>query len=261
LSQLEFDEEVGKQLEAAYQIGDAVRRRRLVREALGAAPGEHILDVGCGPGFYCVELADEVGSGGSVVGVDSSPQMLALAARRAEGRPNIELREGEATAVPVEDQSVDGAISVQVLEYVADPPRALAELHRALRPGGRLVLWDIDWATVSWHSAEPDRMERVLTAWDEHLADPSLPRTLGAAMRSAGFEDVRMHAHAFATDRSDPDAYGVALMPLIGGFAAGRAGVSGDEAAAWVAEQADLLERGGFFFSCSQFCFTGRRRG
>ena len=41
---------------------------------------------------------------------------------------------------------------MQVLEYVSDPAAALADLHRALRPGGRLVVWDVDWSTVSWHS-------------------------------------------------------------------------------------------------------------
>jgi 2-polyprenyl-3-methyl-5-hydroxy-6-metoxy-1,4-benzoquinol methylase len=50
VSQLAFDEETGKQLEALYRIGDAVRRRSLVRAALGAFPDERILDVGCGPG-------------------------------------------------------------------------------------------------------------------------------------------------------------------------------------------------------------------
>ena len=66
------------------------------------------------------ELLEEVGPGGSVVGVDNSPQMLALAARRCEGHDNAEFHEADATALPVEDASVDGALCVQVLEYVPD---------------------------------------------------------------------------------------------------------------------------------------------
>jgi arsenite methyltransferase len=58
VSQAAFDEETGRQLEALYRIGDAVRRRCLVRAALGASPDERILDVGCGPGFYCAELVE-----------------------------------------------------------------------------------------------------------------------------------------------------------------------------------------------------------
>jgi len=261
VNRLAFDEEMGKQLEALYRIGDAVRRRRLVRRALGAASGESILDVGCGPGFYCAELLGEVGPDGKVVGVDSSPQMLALAARRCEGHDNVELNEGEATSLPVEDARFDAALCVQVLEYVRDVSRGLAELHRALRPGGRVVVWDVDWATVSWRSADPARMARVLGAWDEHLVHPSLPRTLVPAMRSAGFEQVEMEAHSFATADFDPDTYGAAAVPIIRSFVPGHNGVSQDDAEAWAAEQQELGDRGEFYFACLQFCFTGTRLG
>jgi SAM-dependent methyltransferase len=259
VSQLGFDEATGKQLEALYRIGDAVRRRRLVRAALGAAPGERILDVGCGPGFYCAELLEEVKPGGSVVGLDSSPQMLSLAARRCEGHANVEFHRADATALPVEDASFDAALCVQVLEYVPDIAAALAELRRAVRPGGRVVVWDVDWATVSWQSADPARMERVLEAWDEHLAHPSLPRTLGPAMRSAGFEQVESEAHSFTTVDFDPDTYGAAAVPIIASFVRGRNGVSEDEARTWVAEQQALGKRGEFYFACLQLCFKARR--
>ncbi len=144
VSQLVFDEETGKQLEALYRIGDAVRRRRLVRAALAAVPGDRILDVGCGPGFYCAELLEEVGPEGSIVGLDSSPPMLDLAARRCEGHGNVEFRQADATSLPVEDATFDAALCVQLLEYVPDVAACLAELHRALRPGGRVVVWDVD---------------------------------------------------------------------------------------------------------------------
>ena len=164
MSQVEFDAEVAARIESLYRIGDALRRRGIVREALGAAPGERILDVGCGPGFYCAELADEVGPSGSVVGVDSSPAMLDLAARRCSGLKGVELRSGEAVSLPVDDASFDAALCVQVLEYVADPTVALAEMHRTLRPGGRVVVWDVDWATVSLYALDPALTQRVLRA-------------------------------------------------------------------------------------------------
>jgi ubiquinone/menaquinone biosynthesis C-methylase UbiE len=258
-NQAVFDEEGSRQLEAVYRIGDVVRRRDLVRSSLAAAPGERILDVGCGPGFFCAELHEQVGPDGLVVGVDSSPAMLALAARRCEGRKNVTLHEADATSLPVEDASFDGAVCVQVLEYVADVPAGLSELYRAVRPGGRVVVWDVDWATVSWHSKDPARMTRVLEAWDEHLAHPSLPRVLAPAMRAVGFEDVRMEPHPFATARFDPDSYGVAIIPAIGSFVSGRRGVSGDDAEAWASELSELGDRGEFYFACLQCCFLGIR--
>ena len=256
MSQIEFDDAMAARIEALYRIGDAARRRRLVRSALGAASGERVLDVGCGPGFYCAELAEEVGPSGSVVGVDPSPAMLELAARRCGGNETVELRTGDADALPVDDADFDAALCVQVLEYVPDPTAALAEMNRALRPGGRVVVWDVDWATVSMHARDPALTSRVLRAWDEHLVHPSLPRTLGSRLRSAGFEEIHMEAHAFATGEPDPETYGVAMLPFIGAFVVGHNGISNDEAQAWVSEQRELGERGEFYFSITQLCFT-----
>ena len=138
------------------------------------------------------------------------------------------------------DGAFDGAICVQVLEYVDEATEALAEIHRALRPGGRIVVWDVDWGTLSLHARDEERNARVLRAWDEHLVHPALPRTLGARLRAAGFADVRMGAHAFAAVQWDPEFYGVGLLPLIAAFVPGRLGLSEDDARAWLDEQADL---------------------
>jgi arsenite methyltransferase len=259
MSQLEFDQSVAKQLEVVYRTRDVRRRRALVGEALGAEPGERVLDLGCGPGFYVAELLERVGPSGSVVGVDASREMLAAARERCAGHSNVDFRQGNATALPVDAATFDRALCVQVLEYVADAPAALAELHRALRPGGRLVVWDVDWATVSWHSSEPQRMERVLRAWEGHLTHPSLPRTLAPQLRAAGFEQVAAEGHPFATTEFTPEAYGVASIPVIERYVAGREEVGAEEASAWAAEQRELGERGEFFFACLQFCFIATR--
>jgi SAM-dependent methyltransferase len=259
MSQLVFDDGLVDQLESLYHKRDILRRRALVREAVGAQPGERILDVGCGPGFYVAELLEQVGPQGSMVGVDVSPQMLAVAARRCERHSNVDFREGPATALPVDDASFDAALSVQVLEYVADTPAALAEIHRVVRPGGRVVIWDVDWATVSWHSADPERMARALRAWDAHLAHPSLPRTLTAQLRAAGFADVRMHGHAFVDNAFDPEAYLAATLPLIEDYLVGSGLIAVDEARAWAAEQRELGARGEYYVACIQFCFAATK--
>jgi SAM-dependent methyltransferase len=183
--------------------------------------------------------------------------MLAVAAHRVEGHANVTFREADATSLPVEDAGFDAALSVQVLEYVPDADRALAELYRAVRPGGRVVVWDVDWTTVSWHATDAAAMEHALNAWDEHLAHPALPRTLKRRLRAAGFEDIAAEGHVFATMELVPDAYVGAIFPVIEGFVAERSGA--DDAKAWAADQRELDARGEFFFSCTQFCFTARR--
>src|SRR5438552_7613038 len=160
VSDLVFDEALSRQLEVLYATADVLRRRRLVHDALDVRVGERIVDVGCGPGFYVSEVLEQVGPTGFVVGIDASPAMRAVAPHRCQGHDNVEFHEAEATSLPLPAASVDGAMSVQVLEYVADPAAALAEMHRVVRPGGRVVIWDVDWATVSWYSRDPDRMAR-----------------------------------------------------------------------------------------------------
>ena len=261
VAQLEFDEGMAQQLDVLYRRRDVVRRRRLVQEALSARPGERVLDVGCGSGFYVTELLDRVGREGSVTGVDSAPAMLAVAAKRAEGRDNVAFYEADATNLPVADGTFDAAVSVQVLEYVPDATAALAEMHRALLPGGRVVIWDVDWATVSWHTTDHARMRRLLDAWDRHLTHPSLPQTLAPRLREAGFSDVSMAGHTFATTALDPETYGGALTPLIVQYAVEQGGMDAADAAEWKAEQDRLAARGEFYFACIQLCFGARKSG
>jgi ubiquinone/menaquinone biosynthesis C-methylase UbiE len=256
MSHLQFDQSMVDGLERLYATRDVLRRRALIRAALGAEKGDRVLDVGCGPGFYVAELLESVGPAGSVVGVDPSPDMLSVAARRAEGHANVEFYEGRATAVPVAGPSFDRALSVQVLEYVADVPAALAEMRRVLRPGGRLVIWDVDWATVSWQALDRALMRRALEAFDRHLVHPSLPQTLSASLRDAGFADVHMDAHAFATNELVRDAYGGSLVPMLTGYVVDRGGMSAEDAQSWADEQRELAAHGKFFFCVTQFCFS-----
>ena len=256
MSQLQFDRRLIQGLERLYSTRDVLRRRELVRAALGARSGDRILDVGCGPGFYITELLEAVGREGAVAGADISADMLAVAAKRAAGHGSVEFHEADATSLPVPDASFERAVCVQVLEYVRDVPAALAEMHRVLRPGGRMLVWDVDWSTVSWHAIDRQLMRQVLAAWDKHLTHPCLPQTLAAQLRNAGFQDVRMDAHAFATTELIPDAYGGSLVPLLEQYVAEQGGISQQEAKAWADEQRELGDHGEFFFTVTQFCFT-----
>src|SRR5215204_5036867 len=261
MSQLSFSRETGEQLERAYGAPEILRRRAIVYEALRPLPGQRILDAGCGPGFYVAELAEKVRPDGFVVGVDQSADMLGLAAARSAGRSNVEFREGEATALPVQDEEFDAAVSVQMLEYLTDVDAALGELYRALRPGGRVALWDIDWSTVSWHSEDPERMQRVLDAWDHHLSDPVLPRTLGARLTATGFEDVAADGYAFVSTGLSTEGYAGAIFPVFESYLLASLALAEGEAAAWAAEQRQLDERGEFFFASVQFCFSASKPG
>jgi len=151
MSMLQFDEEAARHIRRVYSTPDVVQQRAEVLALLAAQPGERVLDVGSGPGFLVASLADAVGPGGAVRGLDQSAPMNAAARDLIKDRPWAGIDDGDALTLPYPDAAFDAVVSTQVYEYVADIPRAFAELRRGLRTGGRAVVLDTDWDSVVWH--------------------------------------------------------------------------------------------------------------
>jgi ubiquinone/menaquinone biosynthesis C-methylase UbiE len=256
--QLEFDDATARRLEKLYMSRDVRRRRRIATNALAPRAGHHVLDIGCGPGFHVAELADAVGNAGRVTAVDVSDAMLGLAATRNTHRSNAEFLSGDATDLPLPDASLDGAVAVQIYEYVADVGAAVSEAFRVLKPGGRLSIVDIDWSTVSWFSSDPQHMEHMLGIWDKHLAHPSLPQRLAGLLADAGFTDIRPEGHVFVNTNAGPDSYSGSLIPLITDFAT-RHGVVSQDAATWADDLERLDATGRYFFAVTKFSFSADR--
>lgn len=253
---LRFDAEETRKLEAVYLTPDVVAQRREVLRLLALAPGERVIDVGSGPGLLAVELAAAVGSTGQVCGIDVSDSMLALARGRktAPGNATVEYLVGGVERIPYPDDAFDVAVSTQVLEYVPDIPTALAEIHRVLRPGGRLLVMDTDWDSIVWRCGDRDRMRRVLSAWEQHLVDPHLPRRLTGELAAAGFDPEVPRVLPLLNVGFDPDTYSAGIMGVIAAYVVGREGLSQDEVDAWAA---DLRQQGdGAFFSLNRYLFS-----
>ncbi|MCU9847672.1 methyltransferase domain-containing protein [Defluviimonas sp. WL0024] len=257
---IEFDAETTRILETAYEGADFARRRRASFDAVDPRPGEHILDLGCGPGFLTREFARAIGPGGRVTGVDPSPEMRTAAAERCAGLSGVEILEGSAAALPLEDASTDKAVSVQVFEYINDFDAPLAELHRVLRPGGRLVIADMHWDTLVWHSTDRDRMARMIAAWDAHLADRIVPEKLPAPLARAGFGGIRTIPHPMLDTVLKPDGLARVLMILMVAFARGNDLMPEADIAAWAAEQEALAAEGRFFMSLTHFVTVAEKR-
>ena len=262
MTQVVFDAARGRAMEANYLTPDMIAQRVRTLDLLAPRPGEHILDIGVGPGLLAYDLARLVGPKGRVVGVDVSADMVALAGARPGDLAQVELTVGDATRLPAPDGAFDAAVSTQVYEYVADMPTALAELHRVLKPGGRALILDTDWRSIVWHSSDKARMERVLTAWDDHLADPHLPATLGPLLSRAGFTVRRVEITPMLSPQWQPTGYAANMMFQVHAFArdhGARHGVSPAEAEAWRDDQLRLAEAGEFFFSLNRYIFVATR--
>jgi SAM-dependent methyltransferase len=109
------------------------------------APGELVLDLGCGAGFDTLIAAHQVGPTGRVIAVDMTEAMIEKVQRGAAqaGLTNVDVRAGYAELLPVEDGTIDVLISNGVINLCPDKPRVMREIARVLRPAGRLQVGDV----------------------------------------------------------------------------------------------------------------------
>jgi ubiquinone/menaquinone biosynthesis C-methylase UbiE len=121
-----------------------ITRPRL-RETLGPAAGERLLEIGPGTGYYTLEMAGWVLPGGTIEIFDLQQEMLDHTMERARERgiDNVVPTQGDATGLPYEDASVDAVVLTAVLGEIPDGDAALREIRRVLRPGGRLVVGEL----------------------------------------------------------------------------------------------------------------------
>ena len=256
MAKLEFDDEGSRLVEAINTVPDTIERRRAIMRALNLKTGERVLDVGSGPGHQAIELSPMVGPSGRVDGVDISESMLRIARARCEGVRNVEFHEGDALHLPFPDATFDAVMSSMVFEYLPDVPGALREVHRVLKPGGRLAIHGCAWGATLWRSSDPARMARMLVVWDNHLEDKALPQTLNTKLREAGFRQGEHGVYVMFNPVLNENTYSHWLIEFVRAYNAPRASPQ-EEIDAWTDDLRRLGAAGDCFFSPNEYIMVG----
>jgi ubiquinone/menaquinone biosynthesis C-methylase UbiE len=168
----------------AAGVAMAVGRGRLVRtvaDLAGVAPGDRVVDVGSGPGKFLREAARR---GAEATGIEPALQMRRLARRLtpARARASVTVLDGTAEDIPLEDGAATVAWAVSSVHHWADVDAGLAETHRVLAPGGRLLL--------------VERLARPGGWFQHHAASPQRAEELASRATAAGFTEVAVQRHA-----------------------------------------------------------------
>ncbi|NIK55546.1 methyltransferase domain-containing protein [Kribbella shirazensis] len=190
--------------------------------------GATCVDVGCGAGHAVAEL---VKKGLKVTGIDPDPEAVEAARERAPGAMFHVAHSGE---LPLEDGSMDGYRALRLFHLLEDPVPTIAEAHRVLRPGGRIVVGGQDYGFVLIDSSDQDLTDVIRLGLESRTVSPRAARTLRDVLLDAGFHDVEVNVHTeVVTD------YKLIAQQLRAAAAAAveKALITQDDADSWLAEQ------------------------
>lgn len=221
----------------------AYKRQSL--QALRLREGGQAADIGCGAGDDAFRLAGLVGPGGKALGVDLSEAMVAEARRRFEATANLEFICAGADDLPFADGSLDAIRADRVLIHVPDPEKAIAEMVRVLRPGGRIVLSEPDMVGFWVSSADREMSGAVSQTIARSCRHPFLPRDMGVMLRDMGLAEVDHGSTAIVTeDFSVVDR--VVQFPVVVQALKAAQAVPADRIDAWLSDQLERNTAGRF---------------
>ena len=219
--------------------------------------GARALEIGCGNGAT-TRLIMEYASPAQLVGTDPSSVFIDMARATFAGEPRVSFALGDAVATGQADASFDLVIAHTVYSHLADPEGALAEARRVLRPGGQLVIFDGDFATITVALFDGDPLQSAVAAVLRHMMHaPYIMRRLPPLVTAAGFRVQSVEPHGYV-QTTTPD-YLLTLLSR-GTNAAARAGDIGQELVDGFSQEARRRVANGTFYGAILFLSLAARK-
>lgn len=228
-------------------------------DMLHLGPGFHVLDVGCGTGDDVRAMASKVAPAGRAVGVDNSQVMINEAKKRSTslGTP-VEFRTGEATGLPFDNSIFHATRADRLFQHLADPEKALIEMIRVTRPGGRVGVLDPDWETLVVDSPDKHLTRQIVSAHQDTTRNPWSGRQLYSLFRKAQLNDIEILSVNIPI-LTFPLSDSVLNLRSSVDRAVEKNAISVDEGLRWLRQLEDQDREGRFFSSVSGFGVFGTK--
>jgi ubiquinone/menaquinone biosynthesis C-methylase UbiE len=226
---------------------------------LDVEPGDSILEVGCGTGDDSLALAQIVGPGGRVVGIDAGEDMISEAKKRAENSNlPVEFFVQDVCNLDFPDNTFDGCRADQVFQHVGDPRKGVSEVIRVARPGARIVICDPDWETLTIDSTNKEVTRKIINYRCDAFSSGWIGRRLGGLFKSLGLADVFVNADVFViTNLSLADRFWRLRQTAERASKAGA--ISEQDASDWVSQLEEADRNGLFFGTVTGFAAVGQK--
>jgi len=253
---IKYDSKAARDIERSYATPEIIQQRSRTLSALALQEGEQVLDAGCGTGLLLEQMAISVGEKARAVGIDPSPDMLDVARNRCRDMTNVELLQGNVESLDLESDSFDAVSCIQTLLYVKQVDAALREIHRVLKPHGRVAILETDWRGVVFNCRDESMTRRILSAWDSAVESPNLPVKLGMLLSQLNFSAIKVEAIPIINTSYTERNFSSGMLKWFTKNAVKQGAITNQESVQWQQEIQDLARQKAFFFCVNRFLFT-----
>ena len=244
-------------LDRVERLPDAIARRKRSYELLQIEKGSIVADIGCGAGTAVFEMDALVRPGGSALGIDIHEPLLTAGRARASRRGiDVELKHGNAEALPFADGSLHGYRAERLYQHLSKPEPFLKEAYRVLAPGGRIVLVDQDWDAMLFDSNDLATTRAIAHAAANGVANGTVGRQYYRLLKDAGFVDVQVFADMHVSTNYNENGFFAEHWARV----CDAMGVlPSDKLESWIADQRNRAANGRFFMAITYFIALGCR--